>query len=158
MVPTCRDFMTPARACITATTDDTIESVVHALAYDGVGCVCVLDAGKPVGVVTKADALEWWLEKLPMDCACGAVANKAVIQASPWMTRDEVSAVLMRNRVHHVAVTDRDGVFVGLVSAWDIAREVGRAYELPFWQEFFERVRQPRLRGSRPTRSSAPAA
>lgn len=118
----------------------------------------MLDAGKPVGVVTKADALEWWLEKLPMDCACGAVANKAVIQASPWMTRDEVSAVLMRNRVHHVAVTDRDGVFVGLVSAWDVAREVGRAYELPFWQEFFERVRQPRLRGSRPTRSSAPAA
>ena len=131
---------------------------MHALAYDGVGCVCVLDAGKPVGVVTKADALEWWLEKLPVDCACGAVANKAVIQASPWMTRDEVSAVLMRNRVHHVAVTDRDGVFVGLVSAWDVAREVGRAYELPFWQEFFERVRQPRLRGSRPTRSSAPAA
>ena len=118
----------------------------------------MLDAGKPVGVVTKADALEWWLEKLPMDCACGAVANKAVIQASPWMTRDEVSAVLMRNRVHHVAVTDRDGVFVGLVSAWDVAREVGRAYELPFWQEFFERVRQPRLRGSLSTRSSAPAA
>ena len=35
---------------MTATNEDTIESVVHALAYDGVGCVVVLDNGKPIGM------------------------------------------------------------------------------------------------------------
>lgn len=59
--------------------DDMIESVVYVLVYDGVGCVCVFDVGKSVGVVIKADALEWWFEKFFMDCVCGVVVNKVVI-------------------------------------------------------------------------------
>lgn len=107
-------------------------------------------------MITKRDALEWWLEKVPLDCQCGAVANKSVVVASPWMSKDEAAALLMRNRVHHVVVTDGEGVFTGILSSWDLARELGRNWELPYWEEFYERVRNPRQRISQT--ESAPAA
>jgi len=129
-----------ARSCVTACTTDTIESAVHALAYDGVGCVVVLDVGKPVGMFTKRDALEAWLEAVPLDALCGSVANKTVITASPSMTRDEAAAIMMRHHVHHVCVTDGEGAFIGVCSSYDIARECGREACLPFWNEFMERV------------------
>lgn len=36
--------------CTTAQPNDELERVVHALAYDGVGCVVVVDGGRPIGV------------------------------------------------------------------------------------------------------------
>ena len=98
-------------------------------------------------IATKLDALEWWMEKLSMECLVGAVANKTVVSASPGMSRDEVASAMTRGRAHHVVVTDSEGFFLGIVSSWDVARDVGRGWELPFWEEFFDRVRRPRIRG-----------
>ncbi len=77
------------------------------------------------------------MEKLSMECLVGAVANKTVVSASPRMSRDEVASAMTRRRVHHVVVTDSEGFFLGIVSSWDVARDVGRGWELPFWEEFF---------------------
>ena len=63
------------------------------------------------------------------------------------MSRDEVASAMTRRRVHHVVVTDSEGFFLGIVSSWDVARDVGRGWELPFWEEFFDRVHRPRIRG-----------
>lgn len=106
-------------------------------------------------IVTKRDALEWWLENVPLESLVGAVANKAVVSASPWMSRDETASAMIRHRVHHVVVTDSGGFFVGIVSSWDVAGDVGRAWDLPFWEEFLDRVRRPRIRDERHGRASA---
>jgi len=105
--------------------------------------------------VTKRDALEWWLENVPLESLVGAVANKAVVSASPWMSRDETASAMIRHRVHHVVVTDSGGFFVGIASSRDVAGDVGRAREVPFWEEFLDRVRRPRIRDERRGRASA---
>lgn len=72
-----RDFHTRARLtharsfafvrvrCLTAQPNDELERVVHALAYDGVGCVVVVDGGRPIGVrpslVSSRLGLGWTL-------------------------------------------------------------------------------------------------
>ena len=109
-------------------------------------------------IATKLDALEWWMEKLSMECLVGAVANKTVVSASPGMSRDEVASAMTRGRAHHVVVTDSEGFFLGIVSSWDVARDVGRGWELPFWEEFFDRVRRPRIRGGGGDEGRAAAA
>ena len=109
-------------------------------------------------IATKLDALEWWMEKLSMECLVGAVANKTVVSASPGMSRDEVASAMTRRRTHHVVVTDSEGFFLGIVSSWDVARDVGRGWELPFWEEFFDRVRRPRIRGGGGDEGRAAAA
>ena len=98
------------------------------------------------------------MEKLSMECLVGAVANKTVVSASPGMSRDEVASAMTRGRAHHVVVTDSEGFFLGLVSSWDVARDVGRGWELPFWEEFFDRVRRPRIRGGGGDEGRAAAA
>ena len=109
-------------------------------------------------IATKLDALEWWMEKLSMECLVGAVANKTVVSASPGMSRDEVASAMTRGRAHHVVVTDSEGFFLGIVSSWDVARDVGRGWELPFLEEFFDRVRRPRIRGGGGDEGRAAAA
>tara|TARA_Y100001954_G_scaffold110703_1_gene120061 strand:+ start:1511 stop:2065 length:555 start_codon:yes stop_codon:yes gene_type:complete len=109
-------------------------------------------------IATKLDALEWWMEKLSMECLVGAVANKTVVSASPGMSRDEVASAMTRGRAHHAVVTDSEGFFLGIVSSWDVARDVGRGWELPFWEEFFDRVRRPRIRGGGGDEGRAAAA
>ena len=98
------------------------------------------------------------MEKLSMECLVGAVANKTVVSASPGMSRDEVASAMTRGRAHHVVVTDAEGFFLGIVSSWDVARDVGRGWELPFWEEFFDRVRRPRIRGGGGDEGRAAAA
>lgn len=98
------------------------------------------------------------MEKLSMECLVGAVANKTVVSASPGMSRDEVASAMTRGRAHHVVVTDSEGFFLGIVSSWDVARDVGRGWELPFLEEFFDRVRRPRIRGGGGDEGRAAAA
>ena len=87
------------------------------------------------------------MEKLSMECLVGAVANKTVVSASPKDVASRSATRPRRARAHHVVVTDAEGFFLGIVSSWDVARDVGRGWELPFWEEFFDRVRRPRIRG-----------
>jgi len=65
------DILLTLRRCLTASSDDTTESVVHALTYDGVGCVVVLDVGKPVGV----RALVGWMDGRAR-CIVGLVSSQ----------------------------------------------------------------------------------
>ncbi|OUS44902.1 hypothetical protein BE221DRAFT_199669 [Ostreococcus tauri] len=157
-----KDFMTPASRCVTASTDSALESVVHSMVYDSsVGCVVVLDPngdGTPRGIITKSDALEWFLQRIPLETTCALVMNANVTCASPMMTAEEVGALLTRKRVHHLAVTDDDGAFAGVASSWDVARECGRRWTLPFWDEYLERVASRRRAGSSNAHTDAAAS
>lgn len=139
-----------ARRCVTALGSDALESAIHAMVHDHLGCVVVLSEnsmdGRPVGVATKRDALAWWLEKTPLDTRIDAVCNRPVTTASDGMSREEAASIMARARIHHLVVTTDDGAFAGVVSSWDVARSVGRQWSLPFWDEFFARVRRPRIR------------
>ena len=120
------------------------------MVFDHVGCVVVLSEstadGRPIGAATKRDALAWWLAKTPSDARVDAVCARPLTTASEDMCREEAACIMTRMRIHHLIVTADDGAFAGVLSAWDVARDVGRAWSLPFWEEFFARVRRPRIR------------
>lgn len=60
-----RSFAFVRVRCLTARPNDELERVVHALAHDGVGCVVVVDGGRPIGVrrliVSSRLGLGWTL-------------------------------------------------------------------------------------------------
>jgi len=38
-------------------------------------------------------------------------------------SHDEASKIFISNKIHHAVVVDDEGTFVGVISAWDVARE-----------------------------------
>lgn len=127
---TAADVMTPTpRSC--SPFSSVVEAVMIFRDAD-CGSVPVVDAGKPVGVLTDRD-VALALAEYP-DLASRAVADimsKNPITVTPDATREEIEATMTDHAVRRVLVADRDGSLVGIVSWKDIApsatdREVGQ--------------------------------
>jgi CBS domain-containing protein len=130
-----RTIMTRDLVC--ARPDLEIASVVRLMMQHSIGCIPVVDEHRhPIGIITKLDLVEQL--DAAMRCAAGdcplptdLVARTADDVMMPLaLTLDEhatvahAAAKMISEDVHHVLVTDRDGLLVGIVSAQDIVRWV----------------------------------
>lgn len=93
-----------------------------------VGSIIVLTGeGKPAGIVTKTDLLRGWEKGL--DAKTSAVSEvmgtriETILDTSPT----GVAAEHFEQKKHrHAFVVDKDGAYVGIVTAYDIAVETAR--------------------------------
>lgn len=78
-----------------------------------------------VGLVSKTDLLRAIvLEKKDGAEPVSKIMTNGVVSINPNAPRDEAADVIMKQKVHHLIVTGESGKLIGIVSAWDIAREV----------------------------------
>lgn len=103
-------------------------SVYHALeemAQHGIGSLVVVDAGRPVGLISEREyALKVALKgRSSRDTAVGDIMTRRVAVATPGETIEECMALMTEKRVRHLPVME-DGKLVGLVSIGDLVKAI----------------------------------
>jgi CBS domain-containing protein len=115
---TLEDVMTSP--VVTARIEDRLGPVRDYLLEAGIGCVPILGAGGELrGIVTATDVMEQWDHEQSVT----SVMSSPVMTADPAMTTVTAARLMLDNRLHHVVVVG-DDVVVGVVSSFDLLREL----------------------------------
>ena len=117
------ECMIPADKVVTCEKSDTLGSVVDKLLDNSISALVVVDGGKAVGIVTKTDTTRAYKKGYTLDKTVDSIMSPNPKTVNKGMPHDEASKVFVNNKIHHAVVVDDDGNFVGVVSAWDVARE-----------------------------------
>jgi CBS domain-containing protein len=153
------DLMTTPVRCVTK--DTTAERLLRIFLEDGISAVPVINGeGHPIGMVSKTDLLrEEFRGALPEELellrhtTAGSVASSVAadaVEAQPERTVGELmtpfvfslpvdapvslaAALMSYEAVHRIAVTERDGMVIGILSSLDVMRwlAVDRGYTVP---------------------------
>lgn len=128
---TIAKFMTPADRVVSCYPSDTIKfALEQTIKHPDVGAVVVLHptGGKhiPVGIVTKTDLLQAYLDKLDLDNLVETVMGHKIETVLDTKTRDDAATHFEKTKHHHAFVVNSDQQWVGLVAAWDVATELAR--------------------------------
>lgn len=103
--------------------DETVREAAHRMKNENVGCLVVVDGGKPVGILTDRDiALEVLTRKLDPD----ALHVREIMHAPPITIDDKapLRSAIQRMRseaIRRLPVVDGSGALLGLVTADDVA-------------------------------------
>ena len=139
---TASELMSPNPISINA--DAPIDEATALLTDRGFGAAPVIDeAGRPVGVISRADILIHERERLhrlrPSTDIRGAhgyaveeidptrvldVMTPAVFSVSPETSVDKIVEQMRELRVHQLYVVDPDGSLIGVISALDVVRHM----------------------------------
>ncbi len=98
----------------------TMLDAVDALSGGDVGVVAVIERGKVLGVVSERDVVGTLAHRQPLDTTLAIdVASKDLAWCDAEASVSEVANEMSARFIRHVLV-ERDGKFVGIVSARDL--------------------------------------
>lgn len=137
-----RKFMIPVERLIVADRQTPIQEVAKRMVDNHISSVIVVrregDALFAEGVITKTDILRaTFTQGLSSSEPAEMIMSTRIVTINADLPRDAAAEEIMKSKVHHLVVVGEHGHLVGIVSAWDIAREVtldGRAW--PYNREF----------------------
>ena len=130
------DFMVPAARAVTCLPGDHLGAAVRAMVDERIGCCVVVEsiegggaALRPLGVVTKSDVCRAFLaghspDSALVDVLPHAARGEGVRCVGEAVECAEAAEYLEASGVRHLVVKNSVGAFVGLVTAWDITREL----------------------------------
>ncbi len=106
------------RTVLTADTQDTVESVEDLLNSHRLTSVPVVDAGGTVfGIISAPDLVHFHAaKKNPKAVRAWEICTYKPIVVGPATPVGEVARLMVRNRIHHVVVTE-NGSILGFVSS-----------------------------------------
>ncbi len=104
--------------------DDTVDHVEEILVSHKLSFVPVIDPnGKCFGVISAIDFLHFHIKhKNPKAEYAWEVCTHKTIEVSPAMSIKEASELMVKNKIHHLLVTENNAI-KGIVSSVDIIRE-----------------------------------
>ena len=127
LADTAADLMTPDP--VSLATNATVAEAVALLTARGFGAAVVIDqAGHAVGVVTKSDLLIHAANGRAIETDATpvrGVMTPAVFSVQTDTPAASVVTQLLALNVHHLFVTDRSGIVVGVISPVDVLRKLG---------------------------------
>lgn len=143
------NFMVPMSKVVSCSPDDLIETATKKMLQNVVGSIVVMPTGggTPVGIVTKTDLIRGWDKGLDAkkDTVSAVMGTKfeTVLDTSP----SGVAAEHFEKTKHrHAFVVDKNGTYVGIVTAYDIAVQTARdnkAWPYPNRDEIAEKYKVP---------------
>lgn len=91
-----------------------------------VGCLVLVEEGRPTGIVTDRDLVTRCLAQghEARNCVIGAHASVPVLVASPAMDLASAAHVMLERSVKRLIVVDDDGKLKGVLSLTDVARSI----------------------------------
>ena len=107
----------------TADMDDPIGEVESLFARQGLSWAPVLDSKRTiVGVISESDLLQFHAQgKDPTAVRAWQLCSYKPISVSPDTPVSEVARLMIESKIHHVVVTDCEGI-AGVVSSLDFVR------------------------------------
>lgn len=115
---TVADIMTPDP--IGALPSDLVGEVRDRILSTGVHCLPVVDAGRPVGVVSSWDLVE---EHAPAESVVNVMSSR-VATIGPHALVEEAASRMLDDFIHHLLVVDEHGELTGIVSSFDLLAEM----------------------------------
>jgi CBS domain-containing protein len=121
-------FMVPKDKVIFCLPEDSLEVPMQLMLHNVVGSIVVVSKeGVPVGIVTKTDLLRAWNDGLDSKnnkvYEIMGTSIETILDTAPT----GVAAEHFEEKKHrHAFVVDKNGTYVGIVTAYDIAVETAR--------------------------------
>ncbi|KAL7446505.1 hypothetical protein ACHAXM_010220 [Skeletonema potamos] len=127
-----------------ATPDTPLSQIAKQLATNNVSCVVIIEDKKPVGIITKTDITRAFAEEVPSSTIAEAfMSSKDLICVRTDTQTDDIADLIQKKFVHHLVVVDDKGVFAGVASSWDVAREVSLdAKAFPYNRELWTKPKK----------------
>jgi len=103
--------------------DDTVFDAIRKMADEDVGCLCVCEGDKPVGIITERHyARDVVLQgRGSPTTRVRDIMETKVLYARPDQTVEECMAVMTDKRVRHLPVIDQ-GKLIGVISIGDLVK------------------------------------
>lgn len=109
--------LTPKQPC-TVSPDATVGEVLHEMATNRIGCVMIVEAGKPVGIFTERDAL------MKLNTEAAALSNHPISEfmtTKPETLRDSAKIAFAVQRMdlggyRHLPIVAGDDQLQGIIS------------------------------------------
>jgi len=100
-----------------------VVEVARLMAERWISSVLVLEARRPVGILTKRTIIKDVLARgyTGMELTAGEIMHSPIVTISAGATVDEAAAMMARTGLRHLAVV-RDGELVGVLSHYHLAR------------------------------------
>lgn len=115
------------RPLATADSSDTAERAARTMRDQGVGCLVVIEKGRPLGILTDRDLVVRLLaEGLDASAPVGDFATYGPLTVSIHDSIETVSACMRTHGVRRLPIVDDDGSAVGIVTADDLLVLLGR--------------------------------
>jgi len=88
-----------------------------------IGCLVVVEKGKPVGIVTETDMVKKVILGFvdPEETKVGEIMSMPLVVGNPQMDVDEASRIMRKRKIKKLPVVKK-GRLVGLVTTTDIVR------------------------------------
>ena len=105
--------------------DDTVYDAIRKMADENIGCLCVCEGNRPVGIITErhyARNVVLQGRGSPTTRVRDIMETK-VWYARPEQTVEECMAIMTDKRVRHLPVIDQ-GKLIGLISIGDLVKSI----------------------------------
>ncbi|MCL6579488.1 MAG: CBS domain-containing protein [Candidatus Bathyarchaeota archaeon] len=108
---------------ITVKKEATVEEAVELMNKYEIGCLVVVENGKPVGIITERDLLKRVLPKSEVirNMKIMEVMSKPLISVEPKVQIEETAKLMFQKKIKKLPVVEK-GKLVGLVSLTDLLR------------------------------------
>jgi IMP dehydrogenase len=112
------------RDIISISSEKTVADAVSQLVENEIGALVVVEDDKPVGVFTERDVLKCWTRKADRhfkDIKISEVMSKNMIIAEPDDDLCYVTTIMIKNRIRHLPVLDKNRL-VAMLSIRDVVK------------------------------------
>ncbi|MGQ9565971.1 MAG: CBS domain-containing protein [Candidatus Bathyarchaeales archaeon] len=100
-----------------------VEDAVRIMNANEIGCLIVVNDGRPIGIITERDLLKRVLEtgRAPNVVKVSEIMSKPIIYGDPKMELEDAARLMFRKKVKKLPVM-KDGKLVGLITLTDVAK------------------------------------
>lgn len=108
---------------ITAKKDTTVKDAVELMNKYEIGCLVVVENGKPVGIITERDLLKRVLTKSKRlkNMKVMEIMSKPVLSVTPNVEIEDAGKLMIQNKIKKLPIVEK-GNLLGLVTLTDILR------------------------------------
>ncbi len=111
---------------VTVAADCEVTTAIRQMAERRVSCLLVLEAGKPVGILTERDVVRLTHEGYAETTRIRAVMGTPLVTASGDLDFRSGHLLLMQHGIRHLVVVDAEGGLLGIASETDFRSQLGR--------------------------------
>jgi CBS domain-containing protein len=111
---------------VTIKPNDTVKKAAERMNLHEISSLIVVDADKPVGIVTERDMLSRVLNKplLPYKTLVIRIMTRPVVTASPDMRAGDAAKLMLERNIKKLPIVENGGL-IGIVSLTDLLRSEG---------------------------------